>query len=282
MKRRFNRRFEKDRTPSSTVVEQFRAAFTGVREVRDKEVEEDDGLGLVHYRGGKEEFRLGSEYSASTDPLDRAVGAKILAELGWGDETFLKESVEILIRLLADSEAVVVAAAAAAFAHRSDDRAIPDLVRHVTGPDPAIRYGVAVGLAGNDDPNAVAALIILSRDEDRDVRDYAVFALGSHTDLDTPELREALHVAMSDSDPEIRGEAYVGLAERKDERVKPALLEEWKTDEISILSLEAAEVLADPDFLPHLEEMGEFLDEDTDEYFQEQLAAAITACGGEE
>ena len=51
MKRRFNRRFEKDRTPSSTVVEQFRAAFPGLREVRDKDVEEDDGLGLVHFRG---------------------------------------------------------------------------------------------------------------------------------------------------------------------------------------------------------------------------------------
>jgi HEAT repeat protein len=281
MKRRFNRRFEKDRTPSGTVVAHFRAAFTGGREVRDKEVEEDDGLGLVHYRGGKEEFRLGSEYSNSNDPLDRAVGAKILAELGWGDETYLEDSVGILLRLLGDPESVVVAAAAAAFAHRSDDRAIPDLVRLVPSPDPAVRYGVTVGLAGNDDSDAVAALIALSRDEDRDVRDYAVFALGSHTDLDTPELREALHVAMGDSDPEIRGEALVGLAERKDERVKPALIEEWKTDEISILSLEAAEVLADPDFLPYLEEMGEFLDEETDEYFQEQLAAAITACGGE-
>jgi len=281
MKRRFNRRFEKDRTASRAVVEQFRASFTGLREVRDKEVEDDSGLGLVHYRGGKEEFRLGVEYSESADPLDRAVGAKILAELGWGDETYLEDSVDVLIRLLADPEAVVVAAAAAAFAHRSDDRAVPDLVRLVASTDSAIRYGVTVGLAGNDDPDAVAALIILSRDEDREVRDYAVFALGSGTDLDTPAIREALHLAMGDSDSEIRGEALVGLAERKDERVKPALIEEWKTDEISILSLEAAEVLADPDFLPYLEEMGEFLDEETDEYFQEQLAAAITACGGE-
>jgi len=281
MKRRFNRRFEKDRTPSRTVVENFRATFTGLREVRDKEVEEDTGLGLVHYRGRKEEFELGVEYSKSTDALDRAVGAKVLAELGWGDESFLEESVEVLIRLLADGEPVVVSAAAAAFAHRSDDRAIPDLVRHVPSAEPSIRYGVTVGLAGNDDPDAVAALITLSRDEDREVRDYAVFALGSHTDLDTPELREALHAAMADPDPEIRGEALVGLAERGDERVKPALIEEWKSDEVSILSLEAAEVLGDPDLLPHLEEMGELLDEEADEYFQEQLVAAITACGGE-
>jgi len=281
MKRRFNRRFEKDRTPSRTVVENFRATFTGLREVRDKEVEEDTGLGLVHYRGRKEEFELGVEYSKSTDALDRAVGAKVLAELGWGDESFLEESVEVLIRLLADGEPVVVSAAAAAFAHRSDDRAIPDLVRHVASAEPSIRYGVTVGLAGNDDPDAVAALITLSRDDDREVRDYAVFALGSHTDLDTPELREALHVAMADPDPEIRGEALVGLAERGDERVKPALIEEWKSDEVSILSLEAAEVLGDPDLLPHLEEMGELLDEEADEYFQEQLVAAITACGGE-
>ena len=85
MKRRFNRRFEKDRTPSRAVVENYRATFTGLREVRDKEVEEDSGLGLVHYRGRKEEYDLGVEYSKSGDALDRAVGAKILAEFGWGD-----------------------------------------------------------------------------------------------------------------------------------------------------------------------------------------------------
>ena len=281
MKRRFNRRFEKDRTPSRAVVEQFRATFTGLKEEKGGEDEENSGLGLVHYRGRREEFDLGVEYSQKADALDRAVGAKILAELGWGDETFLEESVEVLIRLLHDPEPVVVAAAAAAFAHRSDDRTVPDLVRLITSPDPSIRYGVTGGLAGNDDPEAVAALVRLSRDEDRDVRDYAVFALGSHTDLDTPALREALYAAMADPDPEIRGEAFVGLAERGDERVKPALLEEWKADEVSVLSLEAAEVLGDPDLLPYLEEMSLLLDEEADEYFQDQLASAIIACGGE-
>ena len=275
MKTRFNRKFEKDKTPSRTVLERYREA---VRGNEDQDDEDDSGLGLLHYRGGKEEFNLGVEYSDSSDPIDRALGAKVLAQLGWGDETFKEESIGVLIKLLDDTDANVVYNAALALSHRSTDQAIPRLVSLSNHEDALIRFGVAHGLAESETPEAIATLIALSKDEDRDVRDYAVFGLGSQTDCDTPEVREALYAALQDADSEIRGEALVGLAERKDSRVKEAILGEWKTDEISILSLEAAEVLGDRDFLPFLREFQELIDPEEDDHISEQLNAAIAAC----
>ena len=257
------------------MVERFREA---VNEVDEQDDEEDAALGLVHYRGGKEEFHIGVEYSESDDALNRAIGAKILAQLGWDDQTFLDESVEILVRLLDDADPNVVYSAAVALSHRSDDRAIPRLVSLSTHADSLVRFGVAHGLAASDTPEAITALIELAKDEDRDVRDYAVFGLGTRTECDTPELREALYAALQDADSEIRGEALVGLAERKDARVKEAILGEWKTDEVSILSLEAAEVLGDPDFLPLLREFQEMIDSEEEDHVLDQLNAAIAAC----
>ena len=275
MKTRFNRRFEKDKTPSRTVLERYRQ---DVQDNEDQDEDDDSGLGLLHYRGGKEEYQLGAEYSESSDPLDRALGAKILAQLGWDDQTFLEESVEILVKLLDDADPNVVYSAAVALSHRSDERAIIRLVSLSTHEDALIRFGVAHGLAAGEAPEAIAALIQLSKDEDRDVRDYAVFGLGSRIECDTPEVREALYAALQDADSEIRGEALVGLAERKDSRVKEAILGEWKTDEVSVLSLEAAEVLGDPDFLPFLLEFQEMIDSEEEDHVLDQLNAAIAAC----
>jgi hypothetical protein len=42
-------------------------------------------LSTVHYRGGETEFRAGIQLLASDDPVERAVGADVLAQLGWRD-----------------------------------------------------------------------------------------------------------------------------------------------------------------------------------------------------
>ena len=83
---------EADQTPSRILAEQYRR---NVAEGRD-----GDQLMLITYRGGREEFEIGQEYSRSDDPQDRAVGADILGRLGWTTPTFLEESVAILIPML--------------------------------------------------------------------------------------------------------------------------------------------------------------------------------------
>ncbi len=46
-------------------------------------------LSTVHYRGGNTEFRTGMQLLASNDPMERAIGADVLAQLAGTTEHFL-------------------------------------------------------------------------------------------------------------------------------------------------------------------------------------------------
>lgn len=270
MKTRHDERYEDDPTPSWEVARRYREAIF-----------DDDhvvSLALLHYRGGAEEFRLGKDYSCSDDAGDRATGADILAQLGWSDQTFRDESIAILTALLADSDSYVIYCAAVGLGHRSAQSAIPALLKLADHPDPLVRYGAVFGLSGHEDERAINALIRLSSDEDHDVRNWAVFGLGSQIDTDSPEIRNALRHALGDPDHEIRGEALVGLAKRRDAAIIPELLNEWRDDDVSLLSLEAAEETHDPRLYYRLRHFTEILSLDDDPYFAGRLADAIEAC----
>lgn len=270
MSTRLDEKLENDPTPSRVVAERYREVIF--------EDDDDRSLALVHYRGGPEEFALGEEYCASPDPAARATGATILAQLGWQDQTYLEESVKILIPLLEDPDERVVNHAAVALGHRGDELAIPALIKHSDHPSALARYGVVYGLSGHEDERAIAALIKLAADEDRDVRDWAVFGLGSQMEADSPEIREALRRALLDPDQEIRGEGLVGLAKRGDSGIVAALLDEWRDDHFSLLSLEAAAEVKDSRLHERLNELAAMLGADDDPWLVEALEKAIAAC----
>jgi HEAT repeat protein len=99
---------------------------------------------------------------------------------------------------------------------------------------------------------AIKALIELSRDKDSDVRDWATFGIGTMIDTDTHEIREALLARVTDPDDDTRGEALVGLARRKDERVLEPLINELTGESVGLLAIEAAEELGNPRLGPAL------------------------------
>ena len=273
MNKRHDERFENDPTPSREVAQRYREAIYD----EDREVT----LALLHYRGGAEEFLIGKDYCTSGNAEDRATGADILAQLGWGDQTFHAESIEILTGLLGDIDDYVVCRAAVGLGQRSAKSAIPDLLKLMDHSDPQVRYGVVFGLTGHEDDRAIAGLIRLAGDDDRDVRDWAVFGLGTQIDCDSPEIREALRSALGDADHEIRGEALVGLAKRGDPGIVAELINEWKHDEISLLSIEAAGESRDPRLYHRLTRFLDILTTDDDPYFAKRLHEAIAACNPE-
>jgi len=237
----------------------------------------------LHERGTNLEFDAARTLTKSDNSMKRKIGADILGQLCWEkdkfqEDSFQKESVQILISLLSDKNNDVIYSAAVALGHRKAEEAIPHLMKLKSHKDNSIRLGVVLGVTGYENLYAIDTLIELSKDSERDVRDWATFGLGTQCEVNTPELRTALKARLSDEDSEIRGEAIVGLANRKDKDIAKAILKELKSDETGVLVLEAATLIADKKFLPTLKKWHETLKNDDDSYFLNLLDADIKSC----
>ncbi len=106
-------------------------------------------------------------------------------------------------------------------------------------------------LTHGDEPTEemVAVAIDLSLDSDKDVRDYACFALAAQwREVDTPALRDALAARLDDIDRDTRSEALLGLAYRRDPRALPRVREALSRPSGNLWRLEmiAAGALSDP------------------------------------
>ncbi len=267
----FDLKYENDTRTSLAVVERYRQDFT-----RD---DKDTSLALVHYRGGEEEFLIGKRYTQSSDPIDRAVGADVLSQLGWSTPTYVEESLILLIPLLDDEDEEVIYAACVAIGFRGEINAIRRLIALVDHHSVLVRYGVASSLPLLETDEAIGPLIKLTKDQDYDVRNLAMFGLGSTYEGDPPEIRQALIEGTDDTDMEIRCEALIGLANRQDDRVISLLLREWASqDDVCIMSLEAAQIISSPRLYTELLHLSQTLHCTNDKSFTEQLHSAIDAC----
>src|SRR3569623_734521 len=147
MSTRFSEHYEFDARSSEEVVKRYRRSLDD-----DGNVENEDdniSLALVHYRGGLEEFYIGQHSACSADPQDRVTGADVLAQLGWGDQTFQEESVDVLLTLLLDADVRVVEAALHALGHRKSERSFPFILPFAKHTHKTIRLAVAHSLGGN-------------------------------------------------------------------------------------------------------------------------------------
>jgi HEAT repeat protein len=239
-----------------------------------------DALAILHYRGGADELKAGLDLLNSADAQERAAGADVLSQLGWEDRTFLEESVDALLDKLRDADDQVVQAAIFALGHRASPRAIEALLPFGDHPSADFRYAAVHGLMPHDTPVVVNALIKLSTDEDRDVRNWATFTLASQFESDSPALRAALQDRVADPDPEVRGEALLGLARRRDTSVTSAVQRELEGEFRGDWAVEAAEWLGNPVFLPALRELEKSLDGPRAAYFRGSVQSAIAACEG--
>jgi HEAT repeat protein len=271
------RDFENDLRLSSQIVAEYRRSL------------EDAGshdalpsLVAVHYRGGQQELQLGVDYARSDDPLDRITGARILGQLGLERYSFLDPTLDQLISMLDDTDVRVVADVAEALGHRQDVRAIPHLTSFIAHEDSGVRFGVVRGLSGHEEIAAIRGLIVLSRDQDDEVRNWALCGLGSFIEADTPEIRDALFRGASDPHDEARGEALLGLASRGDRRVVELLQEEIERESVGRLALCAAAEIADSRLVEPLKRLKgdlEFDEKDlSDKWYQSDLDDAIARC----
>lgn len=251
--------------------------------------EDDDGddrwdfIWLLRYRGTRDVLDRAIALTESNNSEERTIGIQILGQLGIPDRTFPDECLTTLIGLLKhEIDPLILQSIGIALGHLNDARAIEPQLKFCLHPDWEVRYGVVLSMNGHNDKRAIAALIKLSGDDHPQVRNWATFGLGSLLEVDTPEIREALYQRFLLEDPtgeetaEIQGEALVGLASRQDERILPKLMEQLMSENLSVLEIEAAEKLANPQLLSALLQVKTWCEPTG--YFAETLAAAIVAC----
>ena len=233
-----------------------------------------EAICTLHWRGTREILDRARQLCESFCAVKRRIGADILGQLGLPDRTFPGECLSTLLRMLETEtcddvlQAIIVALS---HLHRPESIAAVSRFRHHSDPD--VRHGVVLALSWCAEPAAVAGLMELMRDPVAHVRDWATFGLGSLLTVDTPEIRQCLMEHITDLDDNTRCEAIVGLAERRDRRVLPALRKELQSESVQPIVVEAAELLGDPqlhaDLLALQTRWG--LDD-------QQLANAIAAC----
>lgn len=217
----------------------------------------------------------------------RALGLYVASQLqcprrpgdAFGATAYAMEATQtLLLGGLHDPHDEVVCAAVSGLGHRPHPQALATLVELAGHADSAVRWDVAVALGCYPEPAAIDALMRLAVDADPEVRDWATFGLGTQQTVDTPQVREVLWRNLNDDDEDVRGEALVGLAARRDLRVIDHLLAQLGSDG-RVYQLEAAEQLASPALLPALRALADGLrDSEREGYWLGQLQSAIDAC----
>ncbi|MBE9116337.1 hypothetical protein IQ249_10550 [Lusitaniella coriacea LEGE 07157] len=226
-------------------------------------------VAALQFRGDREVLDAATKLCASRISEERQLGANILGQLGIPQRAFPEDSLAILLEMLEkESDPLVICAIGIALGHLEDARVVEPLLLLKNHLSVDVRFGVVYGLLGQENNCAIAALIQLSSDPDFDVRNWATFGLGSLIEIDTPAIRDALWQRLIQEDfndsktYEIYGEALVGLANRKDERIVEPLIKELTSDIVGELAIEAAEAMSDFRLYPALVELQEWWDTD--------------------
>lgn len=208
----------------------------------------------LHWRSTAEVLGRAAALARSQCSLQRGLAADVLGQLSVERELFVSERTTTLLEMAAvESDGDVWRTILVAFSHLRVAAGIGVATTQLEHPDANVRHAVSLALAGHDDPRAIEGLIRLSRDESPIVRNWATFGLGTQSELDSAEIREALAARLDDSDLDTRREAMMGLAQRGDERAIPAIMRELSdrgAEGVGSLVIEAGEVLADREKTP--------------------------------
>jgi HEAT repeat protein len=193
----------------------------------------------------------------SPDARARTLGADMLGRLVTVDQTQrMRVSRMLRTTLTMERSAQPVASLVAALGHVGDPSTLDLVFPLVAHSNAEVRLAVAFAVATLSlhplGPQSKVALIRLSADENSEVRDWATHALGTLSDVDGPDVRDALLARTSDDCHEARAEALFGLAVRRDPRAVPHLIQALQSPNPWSLEVDAAAASADPRLLPAL------------------------------
>jgi len=143
-----------------------------------------------------------------------------------GDILFASESMAIITHAIeTETDEAALSSQLYALGHLRQLGSVPTLIQYANSSNENIRYAAAWALSSfHEEPDANAVLATLADDPDGDVRDYALFALGSLDESDTPALRDLFARHLNDPVSDAKEEAIAALAKRRDTRAVLPLL----------------------------------------------------------
>jgi len=213
-------------------------------------------ISILRSRPESEVFKRCVELTKSDIPKNRMVAVDILAQLGLPPRPFYNETIDIYFNLLEiEKEPKVIMSILFGIGHNNENlnkTQIKKLCSLADTKNSLIKEGLVSSLLGKNDVNAIKTLIHFSADRLNYIRDWATFGIGTQIEKDTIEIRNALWKRVNDKHQDTKFEAIVGLAKRKDNRVKEIIERELVGGEYGTLLFDAILHLKDKDFLPLL------------------------------
>lgn len=188
-------------------------------------------------------FQLCTEAILNGDEIQQIVGVEVLAQLGTPARPFIHETLQLYFRILeTNPSGDLIASILNGLGHNNENLSPSQLQKICSFKDSKIagvRTALAFSLLSLENEIAVQTLIQLSGDESSDVRSWACHGLGTQLDADNENIRKALTDRIQDADEDTRLEAIKGLAIRKDESIRPKLLNELEQTAYNTLLLDA-------------------------------------------
>lgn len=189
-----------------------------------REAEDDDpeapvpALVALHQRPTREVFERGVALTGEGDATKRVLGLRVLRELGPeqedGRRPFSAETIPLLTGLLAtENDPEVRCWIVSALGWHRAGTALPAVAALAEHPDTRVRYAVVWALPSlvtptDVEPEAVRALTALCRDDDADIRYYALYAITREIEGFDVALVHRLTSRMADDpDRQVRGMA---------------------------------------------------------------------------
>ena len=217
-----------------------------------------DNIAILRKRPSDELFNTCSDFTKSDEPKIRIIGINILAQLGLSQRPYLKQTLELFFDLLnSENHPEVLMSLLYAIGHNNTKLSadqIDKICSFASNDHRLVREGLVSALLGIDNLKAIETLIKLSSDKLSHIRNWATFGLGSQIERNNKNIREALWKRVNDKHEVTKLEAIVGLAKRKDDRVKEIIRDELISGEYSTLLFEAIIETQEKEFIPLLKQ----------------------------
>ena len=251
-----------------------------------EEAQDEDGdpdvywelVSALHDRDPEEVWSLIAPLALDEDVRLAQLVPDVLRLLGREAQPLAPRTLALFEQMLKRTPpAALLACIANACVDFHDPAVVTMLAPHAGHADENVREAVLHAVRRSSHPEAIAALIALSRDAVEEVREWATFALGSQLPLaEGPQLREALAARLTDAHEATRDEAVIGLGLRADARALGPLRAQLERGFVGVALFEAARALGSSQLLAALRASSEKSSLTEEE--RAELVAALAAC----